>query len=168
MSTQNKPAPPDDWAPAFPGQRPPFAPGNELTMKHGAQSPRRVDPLATQLQRELLANDEVAYLRSPRFAAAVRSWATAEAKVALIAQWVAGMDIEAAAESGQGKTSPLELLRKWETTAANHRARLGLDPMSAARLGKDVAQGKAADAAAALTAAREKAERRSREENPDD
>jgi hypothetical protein len=38
------------WVPAFPSQRPPFEPGNQLaTTYHGAYSPRRVDPLAAEL-----------------------------------------------------------------------------------------------------------------------
>ena len=153
----------DNWTPKFEGQRPPFQPGNTVNVTHGARSPRFLEPVAEQIRTELLATDDVAYLRAPRFAAAVRAWAVAEAKVALIGKWVDGMSIEQAAESGQGKTSPLELLRKWETTAQGHRSRLGLDPVSAARLGKDVAQGRAADAAAILTEAREQAERRARD-----
>ncbi|MBD2760120.1 hypothetical protein IEE94_11440 [Yimella sp. cx-573] len=148
-----------DWVPEFEGQRAPFQPGNEVAMKHGAKSPRRVDPLADQLRDELLSSGDVEYLRAPRFASAVRAWSVAEAKCALISRWVDSMTIEQAAASEQGKTSPLELLRKWEATAQTQRARLGLDPQSAARLGKDIAQGKQADAAAALSALREQAER---------
>lgn len=149
----------DGWTPEFPGQRPPFSDGNELAVKHGAQSPRKVDPVAQALAVELLADSAVAYLRAPRYAAAVQAWATAEAKCALISTWVEGMSIELAAESKQGQTSPLELLRKWEATAQTHRSRLGLDPMSAARLGKDLAQTKQADVAAEMTKLREQHER---------
>ncbi|GAA4040983.1 hypothetical protein GCM10023063_28390 [Arthrobacter methylotrophus] len=146
------------WVPAFEGQRLPFQAGNELAVKHGAQS-RKVDPIAQALAVELLADDAVGYLRAPRYASAVQAWAVAEAKCALISQWVDTMPIEQAASSKQGQTSPLELLRKWETTAQNHRSRLGLDPMSAARLGKDVAQSKQADAATELTRMRADMER---------
>lgn len=130
-------------------------------MKHGAGSPRRVDPVAAELVAALLEDEAVAYLRAPRFGAAVRAWAVAEAKCALVSAWVDGMSVEAAASSKQGQTSPLELLRKWETTAQTHRGRLGLDPVSAARLGKDISQGRQADAAAELTRLRREAERRS-------
>lgn len=130
---------PDGWVPEFQGQRPPFAEGNELALKHGAGSPRRRDPIAQALVAELLLDTSVEYLKAPRFAGAVQAWAVAEAKCALISNWVDSMPIEVAAESKQGQTSPLELLRKWETTAQTHRSRLGLDPLSAARLGKDVA-----------------------------
>ena len=147
----NEPDNPASWVPEFAGQRPPFSPGNEMAVKHGAKSPRKVDPIADALATELLADETVAYLRAPRYAAAVQAWAQAEAKCGLISNWVDGMPIEQAAASKQGQTSPLELLRKWETTAQGHRSRLGLDPMSAARLGKDVAQGRQADAATELT-----------------
>lgn len=147
------------WVPEFPGQRPPFAPGNEMAVKHGAGSPRKVDPISAELVQELLADETVSYLRAPRFNAAVQAWATAEAKCGLISNWVEGMTIEEAACSKPGQTSPLELLRKWEATAQTHRARLGLDPMSAARLGKDIAQTKQADMAAEMTKLREQHER---------
>ena len=148
------------WVTEFEGQRPPYMPGNKVSvgnlakMKHGARSPRRVDPVAADLVAVLLADDAVQYLRAPRFAAAVQAWAQAEAKCALIAEWVDGMAVERAAESKQGQTSPLELLRKWEATAQTHRGRLGLDPLSAARLGKDVASARV-DIAQLLTASRE-------------
>ncbi len=151
---------PDGWVPAFPGQRPPFQPGHEINLKHGARSPRRVDPVAAELVQALLADDALAYLRQPRFVAAVQAWAKSEAKVALISEWVDGMPIEVAANSKAGSTSPLELLRRWETNAQGHRSRLGLDPVSAAKLGKDVSQGRQADAATELTKMRREAEAR--------
>lgn len=151
---------PEGWVPAFEGQRPPFQPGHELSMKHGADSPRRVDPVAQALAVELLADEALAYLRAPRFAAAVQAWAKSEAKVALISEWVDQMPIEMAANSKAGSTSPLELLRRWETNAQGHRSRLGLDPVSAAKLGKDVSQGRQADAATELTRMRRDAEAR--------
>jgi hypothetical protein len=135
-----------------------------MALKHGAKSPRKVDPLADEIMAAALADPALEFLRQPRFSAAILAWARAEARVRLISDWVDGMDMEQAAASGQGRTSPFELLRKWETTASGHRARLGLDPVAAARLGKDVAQGRQADAAAALTKMREAHERAQRGE----
>lgn len=150
---------PEGWAPEFDGQRPPFAPGNTLAVKSGAWSERQLTPVADRLLEAVLADETVGYLRAPRYASALQAWATAEARVILLEEWVDGMTLERAAESAQGKTSPLEILRRWEATAATHRDKLGLTPMSAARLGKDVAQGRAADAAAELTRLREQHER---------
>lgn len=153
------------WQPAFDGQRPPFTPGHELSTKHGAWSPRKIDPLAAEIVAGLLADDAVAHLRASRFAAAVQAWAVAEARCQLLAQWCDGMSIQQAATPPKpGTSAPLEVLRKWEATALTHRSRLGLDPLSAARLGKDVAQGRQADAARMLTELREEHERAERGE----
>lgn len=167
MPSKHQPAPPPakhnpvpaDWVPEFPGQRPPFAEGNTLAVKYGAGSPRIVNPIAQELITEVLSTPATAYLAEPRYAPALLAWATAEAKTQLISDWVDRMDLTAAASSERGQTSPLELLRKWSTTAMNHRQRLGLDPLSAARLGKDVAVGQAADAAVELTRQRDLLER---------
>lgn len=154
--------------PEFPGQRPPFAEGNELAVKHGAGSPRRRDPIAQALAAELLLDESVAYLRAPRYAAAVQAWAVAEAKCALISAWCDSMPIEVAASSPKpGTSAPLELLRKWESTAQTHRARLGLDPLSAARLGRDVASTQV-DLAKLLTASRDACTLDEQEGSPDE
>jgi hypothetical protein len=146
------------WTPAFEGQRPPFQPGNDLAVTHGAYAQRKVAPLAAQLIESVMADDQVSYLHLPSYRPALAAWAAAEAKVILIEAWVDGMTIESAAESKQGQTSPLELLRKWDATCQTHRARLGMDPLSRARLGRDVAATQV-DAVAALTRMRAEAER---------
>lgn len=153
------------WTPAFEGQRPPFEPGNPyrvqpgntLAVTHGAFSQRMVAPVAQALADAVLADPTIAYLQQPSYRPALLAWAAAEARVIIIEQWVDGMPIESAAESERGQTSPLELLRKWEATASTHRARLGLDPLSRARLGRDVAAAQV-DVVAALTRARADAE----------
>lgn len=142
---------PTDWVPAFEGQRPPFAPGNTLAVTHGAYSPARVEPIALRYMAEVLEDPTTQYLQQPRFQSALWSWAQAQAKVQLLSEWVDGMTLAQSADSARGQTSPLELLRKWMATAQTWAARLGLDPLSAARLGKDVAQGRQADAAGELT-----------------
>lgn len=139
------------WRPAFEGQRPPFQPDNALAVTHGAFSPTRTDPIAHQYLAEIADDPGLTYLQQPRFQAALWLWASAMAKVHLISEWVDGMTIQQAANHGAGKTSPLELLRKWTATAQTQAARLGLDPLSAARLGKDIAGARQADAAGELT-----------------
>jgi hypothetical protein len=145
---------PPDWTPDFPGQRPPFAPGNKLAVTHGAYSAERTDPIARRYLAEIADDPSLEYLHQPRFHAGLWLWASAMAKVELLSAWVDEQDIEDAADSDRGKTSALELLRKWMATAQTWASRLGLDPLSAARLGKDVAQGRQADAATTLTALR--------------
>ena len=118
----------EGWTPAFPGQRPPFP------VTHGAYSPKRVDPVASGLVHDLLADEEVAYLRAGYFLPAIWAWARAEARVLLLTEWLADRP------PTEGKPMPaLEQLRQWESTAAAARTRLGLDPTSRAKLLKDLA-----------------------------
>lgn len=149
--------------PAETGRRgyswPPFAAGHELSTLHGANSPRRVEPLADQIAASLLAHaDTPAWLRTPAYAPAVRAWSRAEAVVSLLWDYLASQDIEAALGdvtttdederrrkgSSTRRTvsrrvvSVLDQLHKHESRAANLRSRLGLDPLSRARLGRDI------------------------------
>lgn len=118
---------------------PPFEPGNEAATKHGAYSIRRRTPLAELLVESVLSTAELSYLHAPAYRSALVAWAMVEAQVALIGEWVQAMPIEKAADAGPGRVPPLEILRKWDSSAMRHRARLGLDPLSRARLGRDVA-----------------------------
>ncbi|MGN6325721.1 hypothetical protein [Pseudolysinimonas sp.] len=111
----------------------------------------RVEPIAQAYIAEVRSDPGTQYLQSPRFASALWHWAQAQAKVQLLTEWVDSMSIAQAADSARGQTSALELLRKWMSTSQTWAARLGLDPLSAAKLGKDVAQGRQADAATMLS-----------------
>lgn len=149
-----------DWAPEFDGQRPPFEQGNEAAVTHGARSERRVGPLAEAIARDLLTDPDVPpHIREPMFAAAVQAWARAEAVCRLLWAWLDGRDIEAGltavattteeeAQTGgkvsrksvtRSVASVLDQLRRYESIAMNLRAKLGLDPASAARVGRDLA-----------------------------
>lgn len=48
------------WAP---GNEYRFTENNTVGLRHGAWSPRTVDPVAGSMVEQLLANDDVAYLR---------------------------------------------------------------------------------------------------------
>jgi hypothetical protein len=132
-------------------------------MTTGAWSERRIVPLAEQIEQAARVSESwPAYLDSAAYGSAVSAWARSEAVVSLLWSWLdehaqQGLDEvladtsteETEETASKGRTrrmttgrrvvSVLEQLRKWETTAANHRARLGLDPLSRARFGKDVA-----------------------------
>jgi len=123
---------------------PPFEPGNTSSLKHGAYSPRQIAPIAAQLVEAVVNDPDLPHLSRPAFRPAVEAWAAIEAKVRLIADWCDRLSIE---ESATVKGEPLNQLRHWENAAAKHRARLGLDPVSAGRLAKDVAIGRAVDTA---------------------
>ena len=140
----------------------PFQPGHELTLKHGAFSPRRVDPIAAGLVDQVLADPQCSDLESPRWRAALWAWARAEAQVQLLDAWLA----KAGEQSGDGVgdldaeavRSAYLLLHRAETRATTQRGRLGLDPLSAARLGRD-------RAAASVDLAKLMDELRRRDEN---
>jgi hypothetical protein len=132
-------APESKWAPAFDGQRRPFEPGHELSTKHGAYSPRKVDPLAQTFVDLVLEDPAVVQLRAGHWRPALWTWARAEAQVQLLTEWLER-------ESGEDGVGDLTseaisrvylLLHRAETRATTQRSRLGLDPLSAARLGRD-------------------------------
>lgn len=149
-----------DWAPEFPGQRAPFAPGNEAAVVHGGHSDRSVAPLAAQIARELLEDAGTPdHLREPMFAPAVQAWARAEAVAELLFRHLSGQDLQAAMtdttaadeeeRSTKGKTTRRSQTRRttaaldqWHRASAHAaalRSKLGLDPASAARVGRDLA-----------------------------
>jgi hypothetical protein len=125
------------WLPAFIGQREPFRAGNAAAVTHGARSSRIVDPVAAEIAAELLAQPDLPeYLRRPEFAPAVAAWARAEARCELLAGWLSTMD---ASGPGDDKVmSVLGQLHRVETAAARMRSDLGLTPVAAARLNRDV------------------------------
>lgn len=140
-----------EWVPENDRQHPPFEPGNVIATQHGAYSPRKVDPLATELVERVLSDASVTYLQAPAFRPALWAWARAEAQVQLLTEYLE--------QRGKGGVGDLDddrvksaylLLHRAEARASTGRARLGLDPLSRARLGRDVAQGRAADAAAVM------------------
>jgi hypothetical protein len=133
------------WVPAFEGQRPPFQPGNTLSvgnkgpLTHGAYSAKRTDPLANYFRDEILAEPGMDYLTRGQYAALFWQYCRTAARIQTIEEAIDGMPIDAAARSDKGQTSWLELLRKWTATLTTLASRCGLDPLSYARLGKDVA-----------------------------
>lgn len=140
-----------EWVPEFPGQRPPFQPGNDLareqwfepgnevSLRHGGYSPRKVDPIARELAED--ARSHTPHLAAPQWAAALWAWARAEAQTQLLTEYLS----RAAESTGDGVGDLADekvraaylLLHRSEARADRGRARLGLDPLSAARLGRD-------------------------------
>lgn len=167
-----------EWVPQNERQHPPFEPGNQVAAVHGAHSERQVAPLAAEIERAARTGPTwPAYLDEPTYAGAVSAWARAEAVVELLWRWLAEQDpLDALSSSTESTTdlqeftggsrartvarqteSVLNQLNKWEATAARQRQRLGLDPLSRARLGRDVTAAQA-DLAQLLSAERERRE----------
>ena len=147
------------WEPEFEGQRPPFQAGNQIAVKHGAFTPGTVDPLAVRYVDAMMDDGDLPpMIRAPYFREAVYGYCLARAKRDLIAAWIANMPIQSAADSDRGKTPPLELLRKWESTVDNKAKALGLTPAAWVRIHRDLAGAHQADAVTLLTEARRQAE----------
>lgn len=132
----------ENWEPSNERQHAPFTAGNEVSVTHGARSLRRVEPLARELVDAVLADPATAYLRPAQWLPALEAWARAEAQVALLEAYIA----KAAERTGDGVgnlskrrvTAAYDYLHRAETRAASGRARLGLDPLSRAKLNSDV------------------------------
>jgi hypothetical protein len=114
-----------DW------QRPPFEPGNEAALKHGARSPRRVEEIANRISTDLLE-------RAPWVASypeALSALARAEAVTQLLFRDIATGGIYD--KSGNFKASQLARWSTAENTASRIRSTLGLTPESEATVARD-------------------------------
>lgn len=107
----------------------------QLQPVHGAWSPAAVDPLADRFVQALAHDPATAYLSAPSFWPAVRRWAIAEARVELARRY-----LEQHGEfDEEGKPRPaVDMLARFLRVANETSGRLGLDPLSRARLGRDV------------------------------
>lgn len=113
----------------------PFQPGHQISRRHGAFA-ADVEDAAVALVDELLDVPSAAYLADPVYRPSLRSWAVAEVRCRRLATWIAA---RGELDKDGSPRPALEALRTWETRASNERDRLGLSPLSRARLGRDVA-----------------------------
>jgi hypothetical protein len=151
-----------EWTREFPGQRPPFRPGHELSLVHGARSPKQIAPLAAEYKRQLLDDPDCPpyLLNDKSYEPVIDQWAWARGQVHLLREYVDEHGIVAALtdyeeheeteKRTKGKTTragasrhvrgALDELHRAETRLANLGGRLGLDPLSRARIGRDLSQ----------------------------
>lgn len=117
-----------------------FTPGHTKSMRSGVNSERVVTPRAAEIVAAYLARDDTPeHLKRPEFRSAVDAWGRAEAKALLYHDWLEELPIEEQVTPPKpGTSAPIEIWRKLEAHAATQRARLGIDPASAARLAKDM------------------------------
>jgi hypothetical protein len=121
--------PSDDHRPPRNYSWPPFEPGHELSLKHGADSPRKVEPIATRLASELV--DQAPWTAGAQYAASVHAWAWTEAQAVLLRHYLD----EHGLIDGDGEPRPASArLDKVETRLIKLRSELGLTPQSMVKL----------------------------------
>jgi hypothetical protein len=139
---RSQPILPADWtppavdAPARGYSWPPFEPGNEAHRSHGALTARITAPLVRELVGELLAlaqlpDSPVSYLRDPSYLPEIEGWALAQVQERLVATWLEEHGV--IGEDGQPRAA-VEVRRRLGEQAAGARSRLGLNPVSRAKL----------------------------------
>jgi hypothetical protein len=121
--------------------RPPFEPGNTVGMRHGAWSPRKVEPLAAEIVERMLVNanedgSPVAYLADPSYLLTIWALGRTEARIQVVSEWL--LDRGSELDVDGDAVGAANLLNKLEARAESLRSKLGLDPLSRARLGRDV------------------------------
>ena len=135
-----------EWSPAFPDQRPPFAPGNVHAVHHGASRDRFVAPLAAEIEAELLASPHAPWLAAPELAEDVHALAVAMAADQLLEgyldrsmSFIDALDVLNDPDAGRAEVlearavlGAMERSRLMSGRAARLRTRLGLDPLSVA------------------------------------
>lgn len=130
-----------DWTPAFPGQRPPFQKGHTLRLTHGGYVAALVTPRAREIAAALAETLPQYLLSDPAYAPAVEAYSLVLARIERVSAWLEAQAGDGIPEiDGDGRVrGAMDLLLRLERQAADHRSRLGLDPLSRARLGRDVA-----------------------------
>jgi hypothetical protein len=112
-------------------QRPPFEPGNEASISHGARSPRKVEALAKKVLNEELLDR---YPQLHDFPETLTSLARVEAISRLMFADLATGIYDA---KGQFKGSLIQRFLSAENTNAKLRASLGMTPASEAEVARD-------------------------------
>ncbi len=113
--------------------RPPFAPGNSVSVRHGAKSTRRMEALADAKLAEI--RSQASWVEDVD-QDALLAWLVAEARCDVLRRHT---DVNGLLDEAGKPTGAADFLLRCERQAEGLRARLGLDPLSRARLGRDTA-----------------------------
>jgi len=113
--------------------------GNMKAAKHLAFSERAIAPVQAEIIET--ATELIPFLDDPSYVPALEAWARVEARCRLVADYLD----EHGLLDPDGKPRPAaDLSIRLEKSAADARARLGLDPTSRARLERDLSVGQRA------------------------
>lgn len=116
----------------LPDGRRTFERGNTVGERHGAYSERRIAPLARELVAGAVAHSP--YLGEAAYAGELEAWSRAEARCFLLARYV---DEHGPLDADGTPRPALAALTQQERLAGELRHRLGLTPLSRAKLGRD-------------------------------
>jgi hypothetical protein len=114
---------------------PPFEPGNMANLRHGATSPRKVAPIAAEIQAHILK--EAPWCDQPAFAGALRSLAWTEAQIVLVTEFLDEHGVLRDPGVDELEPQPREatrLLRDLENRALKLRNALGLTPIAMSKM----------------------------------
>lgn len=113
----------------------PFVAENFAAKKHGAYSSRVITPLTAEIANAVCAARPD--LQKPEMQPAVLAYARTEAQLEVLTAFV---DLNGSIDENTGEPTSAEKYRlRIDTQAYKHRERLGLDPLSKAKLSKDIA-----------------------------
>lgn len=108
---------------------PPFEPGNTASQTHGADSDRKVRPVADELAAWLA--DVAPWTTGPAYAATASAWCWAEARCRLIRSWLDSHEVV----NDEGEVpNAATYLERIEARAERLRSELGLGPLALAKL----------------------------------
>ena len=133
--------------------RPPFEPGNQAAVTHGSYSPRMVDPRARDIVNDLLSSGPE-FLANPAFRPTLWLLAQTLTRIELIHEWIDGQGGEFAEDKKGRIQVASERLTRLTRLAADLAGKLGGDPLTQAKIQKDLAQGHAAGIGALLAEGR--------------
>ena len=135
---------------------PPFEPGNLAAVTHGARSPALVRERAEQLAPQVL--EVHPHLDERRDGPAVMRYATLLARIERVYAWLGERADAVFADVESGEVHGVyQRLGEWERAAGLSEDRLGLSPLTRAKLGID--QLRAADLVTALAEAEQVGDR---------
>lgn len=122
------------WTPDFPGQRPPFEPGNTVAVRHGAHSPSIFGTRAAQIAERVAA---IVPNYNPSHAPTVELLARELARIELADEW---LDQHGILDSQGRPQGILKMRSVWTNSAARLANDLALNPTAQAKLGLHVAR----------------------------
>ncbi|KNA92730.1 MULTISPECIES: P27 family phage terminase small subunit [Gordonia] len=126
----------NEWVPAFPGQRPPFfKDGNECALRHGAHSPKLVNPRRDEIVAGL--RQAMPHLDNEGYGPQLSRYGTTLAQIERLDAWLE----EHGVIGKGGSIKPAAKFRAdLDKLALNLAGALGLTPVSHARVLRDLGE----------------------------